>query len=191
MAAFLLLLPRRAARHAPALNGRLKEGSRYTWYVPEVANGHRQTDGRKIRWEITPPVLWVEKEGWTRLPFFCGDVKPRELRVPTHPPSSTEHPNGMLGIVHLGVLTLPLVFPAVTTELTAMIGEEPIDISPSEHVWLLDLPGQVAPSDPYACLMSTMRRKCGSCRDTVWDCSKLTCASTKTTGRRDGQTIPL
>jgi len=54
----------------------------------------------------------------------------------------------MLSIVHLGVLTLPLVFSAMTTELTAMIGEEPIDISPSERVWLLDLPGQVALSDP-------------------------------------------
>ncbi|KAH9955070.1 hypothetical protein BC827DRAFT_1238991 [Russula dissimulans] len=81
MAAFLLLLPRPAARHAPAPNGRLKEGSRYTWYAPEVANGHRETDGRKIRWEITPPVLWVEKEGWTRLRFFRGDVTPRDSRV--------------------------------------------------------------------------------------------------------------
>ncbi|KAH9961801.1 hypothetical protein BC827DRAFT_1202004, partial [Russula dissimulans] len=62
------------------------------------------------------------------------------LRIPTHLPSNTEHPSGML--------TLPLVFPAVTTELTAMIGEEPIDISLSERVWLRHLPGQVAPSDP-------------------------------------------
>ncbi|KAH9961984.1 hypothetical protein BC827DRAFT_1201055, partial [Russula dissimulans] len=62
------------------------------------------------------------------------------LRVPTHPPSNTEHPNGML--------TLPLVSPAVTSELTAIIGEGPIDISLSERMWLRHLPGQVAPSDP-------------------------------------------
>ncbi|KAH9961809.1 hypothetical protein BC827DRAFT_1202096 [Russula dissimulans] len=104
-----------------------------------------QTD-RRSQGQV-PPVPWVGK-GDTRLPFFCGDVTPRELMVPTHPPSNTEHPNGMLSIVHLVMLMLPLVSPAVTTELTAMIGEEPIDISLSERVWLHHLPGQVAPSDP-------------------------------------------
>jgi len=43
------------------------------------------------------------------------------------------------------VLASPLVFPGVLTELTAIIGEEPIDLSPSERAWLLDLPGQVTP----------------------------------------------
>jgi hypothetical protein len=46
--------------------------------VPEVAGGHRWTDGLKIRWEITPPAQWA-KEGGTR--FFYSDMTPPELRV--------------------------------------------------------------------------------------------------------------
>jgi len=89
----LLRLPWRAARHAPLRSERAPERREQLHVVrAEVASGHRQTDGRKIRWEITPPVPWVEKEGGTRLPYFCGDVTPRELRVPPHPPSNTEHP---------------------------------------------------------------------------------------------------
>jgi hypothetical protein len=43
------------------------------------------------------------------------------------------------------VLALPLVFPGVTKEPTAIIGEEPIGILPSDRAWLLDLPGQFTP----------------------------------------------
>jgi len=65
--------------------------------------------------------------------------------VPTRPASNMEHPNGAQSIAHLRVLAPPLVFPGVTTELTAIIGEAPIEISPTERAWLLDIPGQVTP----------------------------------------------
>jgi hypothetical protein len=65
-------------------------------------------------------------------------------QVPTRPPSNTDHPNGALIVAHLRVLASPLVFPGVTTELTTIIGEEPIDLSPTERGGLLDLPDQVA-----------------------------------------------
>jgi len=137
--------PRATPPLSTLLNERLKEAGSYTRYAPEVAGGRRRTDGREIKWEITPPARWAEKEGGTRLPFFCGDMTPRELRVPTRPPSNTEHPNGALSIAHLRMLAPPLAFSGVTTELSAIIGEEPIDISPTERAWLLDLPGQAAP----------------------------------------------
>jgi hypothetical protein len=38
-------------------------------------------DGVEVKWEITTPTRWEEKKGTSRLPFFCGDVTPRELRV--------------------------------------------------------------------------------------------------------------
>jgi hypothetical protein len=65
-------------------------------------------------------------------------------QVPTHSTSNTDHPNGALIIAHLRVLAPPPVFPGVTAALTTIIGEEPIDISPTERAWPLDLPGQVA-----------------------------------------------
>jgi hypothetical protein len=50
-------------------------------YSPEVAGGRKRPDGVELRWEITTHAGRGEKEGGTRLPFFCGDVTPRELRV--------------------------------------------------------------------------------------------------------------
>jgi len=74
--------------------------------------------------------------------------------VPTRPRSNTEHPNGALSIAHLHVLAPPSVFAGVAIELTAIVGEPPIeadkdkdkeDGAPREFVWSLDLPGQVLP----------------------------------------------
>jgi len=65
--------------------------------------------------------------------------------VPTRPTSNTEHPNGALSIAHLRVLAPPSVFVGVATELAAIVGEPPIEVSEGELVWLLDLPGQLTP----------------------------------------------
>ena len=64
------------------LNERLRDEGSNTRYEAEVAGGRRRTsDGIESRWEITQPARWSEKVGGTRLPFFCGDLTPRELRV--------------------------------------------------------------------------------------------------------------
>lgn len=73
--------------------------------------------------------------------------------MPTRPRSNSEHPNGALGIAQLRVLAPPSVFAGVVNELTAIVGEPPIEVlqeedergGPREFVWLLDLPGQVTP----------------------------------------------
>jgi hypothetical protein len=64
------------------LNERLGDLGSSTRYEAEVAGGRRRTsDGFELRWEITPPATWNKKDGGTRLPFFCGDLTPRDLRV--------------------------------------------------------------------------------------------------------------
>jgi len=64
------------------LNERLRDAGSSTRYEAEVAGGRRRSsDGFELRWEVTPPARWSENEGGTRLPFFCGDLTPRELRV--------------------------------------------------------------------------------------------------------------
>lgn len=63
------------------LNKRLRDEGSSTRYEDEVAGGRRRLDGIEIKWEITPPAMMGEKVGGTRLPFFCRDVTPRELRV--------------------------------------------------------------------------------------------------------------
>ena len=63
------------------LNRRLHDVGSSTWYEAEVVGGRRRSDGFEIKWEVTPPAMMSEKVGGTRLPFFCGDLTPRELRV--------------------------------------------------------------------------------------------------------------
>jgi hypothetical protein len=66
------------------LNKRLRDIGSSTRYEAEVAGGRRRLDGLEIKWEVTPPAMMGEKVGGTRLPFFCGDLTPRELRVRTY-----------------------------------------------------------------------------------------------------------
>jgi hypothetical protein len=58
--------------------------------------GRRLPDGREIRWLVAR----IRQEG-RLLPFLIQDLTPRDLRVPGG--SSTEHPNGALGIRNLQI----------------------------------------------------------------------------------------
>jgi len=73
--------PRATPPLSALLNEHLTSAGSSTRYASEDAGGRTRPDGVEIRWEITPPMRWAEKEGGTRLPFFCGDVTPRDLRV--------------------------------------------------------------------------------------------------------------
>jgi hypothetical protein len=75
--------PRAAPPLSVVLNERLQTVGSGVRYAPEVAGGRRRSDGIELKWEITRPATMADKEGGTRLPFFCGDVTPRELRVGT------------------------------------------------------------------------------------------------------------
>jgi hypothetical protein len=93
------------------------------------------------------------------------------------------------------VLALPLVFPGVTKEPTAIIGEEPIGILPSDRAWLLDLPGQFTPKGHLHLILHIPdvddKAESRSSGQMVQDCSKSTCASMKAAGSRAGRTRRL
>ena len=60
------------------------------------------------------------------------------------------HPNAARGMAHLRVLAPSRTFAAVSAELTAIVGEAPIEGPAGAHVWLLDLLPEgatVAPKD--------------------------------------------
>jgi hypothetical protein len=58
------------------------------------------------------------------------------------------HPDAAQGIAHLQVLTPRSIFTAISAELTAILGEAPIDGPAGLHLWLLDLlPGDITPKD--------------------------------------------
>jgi len=131
------------------VNARLQAAGSDTRYESEFSGGRTRPDGVELKWELTTPTHWEEKKGASRLPFFCGDITPRELRVPTQPESITVHPNAAHGIAHLRVLAPRSTFTAVSAELTAILGEAPIEGPAGAHLWLLGLlPGDVTASQP-------------------------------------------
>ena len=51
-------------------------------YDPEVSGGRVREDGKVLQWMVTLPNVQGEEQGGRgTLPFFCGDVTPREWRV--------------------------------------------------------------------------------------------------------------
>lgn len=63
------------------INGRLEEEGLDVRYAKEVSGGRTRGDGVALEWVLTTPQKWAQKEGGTKLPFFCGDVTDRSLRV--------------------------------------------------------------------------------------------------------------
>lgn len=104
-------------------------------YLPTVPGGRERPDGRVLRWRITAPD--PQRFAPAALPFFCGDVTPREWRVPLDPPSNAEHPNGVVGVAHVRLLTAPDKVNALGERLTAVLGVQP----GSDGAWDLELLG--------------------------------------------------
>lgn len=59
-----------------------------------VDGGRVRPDGRELKWQ-------TGRQKTFDLPFLCGDITPRELRVPTG--DARRHANGALGIATVGV----------------------------------------------------------------------------------------
>ena len=72
-------------------------------YQGPLLGGRMRPDGQEVRWEMG-------LSDGRDLPFLCGDVTPRHLRVPEG--EIREHENEALGIVELGVAVKDLEFGA-------------------------------------------------------------------------------
>jgi len=102
-------------------------------YIDEVPGGRTRPDGEVLRWVISSPA----KQD-SILPFFCGDVTDRRLRVPTQPDSNTRHPSDARGIAHVLFLTSPSTFAAASRELSVVLDSQPFSSAPgTEAKWHL------------------------------------------------------
>lgn len=66
------------------INSRAQEEGSGVKYLAEVPGGRETPTGKLIRWLITGPDPMSNVEGAAKngsLPFFCGDITPREWRV--------------------------------------------------------------------------------------------------------------
>jgi catechol 2,3-dioxygenase-like lactoylglutathione lyase family enzyme len=77
------------------------------------SGGRERPDGVRIAWKTARPAT-------PDLPFLCGDVTPRDLRVPTG--AARLHPNGVTGIARVLVATRDLAVSAA--RYRALLGIE-------------------------------------------------------------------
>ncbi|CAK5281026.1 unnamed protein product [Mycena citricolor] len=114
-------------------------------YVDEVPGGRTRPDGQVLEWVISSAAKKA-----SLLPFFCGDVTDRALRVPTKPESNTQQPCGAQGIAHILLLTdsEPKFWQALK-EISAVVDSQPQTGHATKATWTLANPsaqGKSAPS---------------------------------------------
>jgi catechol 2,3-dioxygenase-like lactoylglutathione lyase family enzyme len=79
--------------------------------------GRLRLDGARLDWQIVRPAT-------TDLPFWCGDITPRELRVPEG--AIRHHTNGVTGISRVRVLVADLA--ASTERYRALVGPQAVTL---------------------------------------------------------------
>lgn len=85
-------------------------------YGKPVPGSRVQADGQEIRWQLGWPVQDV-------LPFLCGDLTPRLLRVPDGP--CRRHENGVTGVLDVSIRVADL--DAAVRAYGALLQSEPVD----------------------------------------------------------------
>jgi catechol 2,3-dioxygenase-like lactoylglutathione lyase family enzyme len=89
-------------------------------YEGPADGGRLRPDGQQVAWQLGMPPT-------ADLPFLCGDVTPRELRVPQG--AVRQHPNGVTGIAGLTIAVNDLE--ASITRYRALLGRDPIEPPPT------------------------------------------------------------
>ncbi|KAI8999133.1 glyoxalase-like domain-containing protein [Trametes punicea] len=133
---------------ADTINRRADADGSGVRYARELRGGRKRAeDGRELEWLITAP---EEAQGGGgngpgagegargRLPFFCGDVTPREWRVPLEPRSNTEHANTAQGVAYVKLLAPHAALDAYARQLTTIVGVPPAERTASQVVWELE-----------------------------------------------------
>ena len=80
-----------------------------------LPGGRRRPDGQDVVWQLGIPAA-------PELPFLCGDITPRALRVPEG--AATQHANGVQGIAGITVVVADLA--ASVARYAALLGTRPL-----------------------------------------------------------------
>ncbi|KAJ3719943.1 glyoxalase-like domain-containing protein [Lentinula raphanica] len=121
------------------INSRAKQGGDDDLYGPEIPGGRKRPDGQILKWVLTPPRR--PDEGIERrlpLPFFCADVTPRDLRVPSNDHTIIEHPCTAEGIAHVRFEVPSGRWDELSRNLGYIIGDPGVASADGEREWILD-----------------------------------------------------
>ncbi|KAF7298419.1 Zn(2)-C6 fungal-type domain-containing protein [Mycena kentingensis (nom. inval.)] len=119
-----------ARRISESINARWGHEGRL--YASEVPGGRMREDGVRLEWVISAP-----KRGDGMVPFFCGDVTDRGLRVPTRPEGNTTHPSGARGVAFIRIVVSSQELPLLVEQLTAILDAPPFAHGPNLAQWHL------------------------------------------------------
>ncbi|KAH6919228.1 glyoxalase-like domain-containing protein [Coprinopsis sp. MPI-PUGE-AT-0042] len=103
-------------------------------YRPEIEGGRIRPDVEVLKWLISST---VGPENIGRLPFFCGDVTPRSLRVQVTS-SNTTHASTAKSIAFVKILASNGSYPSLVQQLSTVVGQEPTETTPKETAWKLN-----------------------------------------------------
>ncbi|EYE97962.1 VOC family protein [Aspergillus ruber CBS 135680] len=126
-----------------AIKQRVQDTNTTLSYEEPVAGGRKKNDGTILEWTLSVP---IDADAPTnalspgRLPFWCLDKTPRELRVPyAAEPHLTQHPSGVSGISSLS-LSVPGRESAELAEVYRAIygSRDPADLD--NRVWPYEVP---------------------------------------------------
>ncbi|KAG1835494.1 glyoxalase-like domain-containing protein [Suillus variegatus] len=120
------------------INARAKKNKSGIRYDPEFDGGRERSDGKVLKWQISASSQ--DSGRFRAAPFFCGDVTPREWRVPLDPPANAEHPSGVLGVAYIRILVEDDDLSDVTADITSVIGGSPVSNTSRRVTWVLDTP---------------------------------------------------
>ncbi|KXS21657.1 hypothetical protein M427DRAFT_27263 [Gonapodya prolifera JEL478] len=99
------VLPADVESDVQAVNNEAKlKASSTPVYFPPVPGGRKTLQGVDVKWKTSRPTPDYEKF-W--FPFFCFDVTPRPVRVPSTPQETT-HSNGALSVKRVSLLVRDL-----------------------------------------------------------------------------------
>ncbi|KAJ8584049.1 hypothetical protein M405DRAFT_747680 [Rhizopogon salebrosus TDB-379] len=119
------------------INARAMREKSQIRYDPEVDGGRERSDGKVLKWQISAPTQEYVRG---TSPFFCGDVTPREWRVPLDPPSNAQHPSGVLGVAHVRILVEGQGLSDMIGNITSVVGKSPVSTTARRATWVLDTP---------------------------------------------------
>jgi hypothetical protein len=104
-----------------AVRHRLSAGKTDVQYDQPNAGGRIRPDGEEVKWETTFPQKSVVRGS---IPFWCHDITPRELRVPSNGVATT-HPSGAIGVAEVVLVVEEDQLPAQVDVYKAIFDTEP------------------------------------------------------------------